>query len=298
MLEKRSPTTRIGKLRCLSRRPCAVPGPDPSQRARHPNPLLLRPSASVTQAALHEATHSRNSSFSSEVAGGPRKATEVDGQPGVIDTTYPRRRLRRNGDGGAGRIRIDTRRGAATISGLVSPALTIRARSQPRPDRDLPLEYRVEVTSPRRTSLGNATWQDRCSRRPSCTGRTRRRRRSDSARRTERSWCTARTYPGPCRTELPCPRSRDRRGTGRTCPRGRSTSACPPDIRSPAHTRRIAPSAPANAGSFGCRQVEGPGGGRVGLGLVTNTARGFDRRSTRERVLTAVDVVREARIIS
>ncbi len=147
----------------------------------------------------------------------------------------------------------------------------------------------MEVTSPRRPSLDNAAWRDRCNRRPSCTGRTRRRRRSDSARRTERSWCTGRTCPGPCRTGSPCRRSRRRRGTGRTrtgrrcsvaskrsiryprysrsctrghgrrsvrrqgnrrcrstgrtCPRGRSTSVCPPDIRSPAHTRRIAPSA-------------------------------------------------------
>jgi hypothetical protein len=56
--------------------------------------------------------------------------SSVDGQPGMLNATYPDGDFAGNGGGGAGRIRINTKTGAATITGLVSPALTSACATQ------------------------------------------------------------------------------------------------------------------------------------------------------------------------
>lgn len=56
--------------------------------------------------------------------------TEIDGQPGALNSDYPDGSFAGNGGGGAGRIRINTRSGAATVSGLVSPALSSSCATQ------------------------------------------------------------------------------------------------------------------------------------------------------------------------
>ena len=69
---------------------------------------------------------------SSEGGGGGKggAGTSIDGQPGVVNTTYANGDFAGNGGGGAGRIRINSRSGSAAISGLVSPALTTACATQ------------------------------------------------------------------------------------------------------------------------------------------------------------------------
>lgn len=54
----------------------------------------------------------------------------VDGAPGVLNSDNADGSFAGNGGGGVGRIRINTRTGAATISGLVSPDLTTACATQ------------------------------------------------------------------------------------------------------------------------------------------------------------------------